>query len=678
MCGIVAAFYSDNVQPPSVEDLKSKLHAALEVIKYRGPDSNGTYVSPDARVGLGHVRLSIIDLETGQQPLSDEDDLIHCVVAGEIYDHDRIRAEMQSQGYSFKTKSDSELVVQLYKRDGFNCLFNLRGEFAFILYDVKRRLQFAARDRFGIKPLYYTVSNGAVMFGSEIKTFMGLGWKAEWDLDSIVQNGVFGDNRTVFKGVKKLAPGHFAICQASGEIQTQSYWDYTFPSPTAAPVSTLDEMIAGVRDRLVEAVNLRMRADVPWAVYLSGGIDSSAVAGIATHLLRKKNPDAKLTTFTLSYNEDPTTDETPMATRNAAHIGADMVVVPATEAALVGMFEESIWHSEIPCSTFHGAGKLLLSRAVRDAGFKVALSGEGSDESFGGYPWFPLDYLREPDATAASLGVPLPSEEERRAVAQAYAAATRVFELPSAARSAQKSDGPRSLLNISSHLFLAPVSAPLVAPAFTPASLAQTGVPNPIRTVEENVDARVRQNSVEGKWHSLNVSLYVVSKTFMSNIILNINGDLNDMAMSIESRPAFLDHHFVEYINSLPPSLKIRPVKAGDKWTLAEKWILREAVKEFVTEEMYLRKKVPFNPPPAPKGSPNELVPLQAHMKARITQENVEKLGFLSWPFVQTQLAAYLEAPMFLPQGIIDPRARVLMNVLSYIVLQEQFKVGMP
>ncbi|KAF7370868.1 Asparagine synthetase domain-containing protein [Mycena sanguinolenta] len=667
MCGIVSAFYPDNVQPPSVEDLKSKLHAALEVIKYRGPDSNGTYVSSDARVGLGHVRLSIIDLETGQQPLSDEDDLIHCVVAGEIYDHDRIRAEMQGQGYSFKTKSDSELVVQLYKRDGFNCLFNLRGEFAFILYDVKRKLQFAARDRFGIKPLYYTVSNGCVMFGSEIKTFMGLGWKAEWDLDSIVQNGVFGDARTVFKGVKKLPPGHYAICQASGEIQTRAYWDYNFPSPTAAPAATLEEMIAGVRDHLVEAVNLRMRADVPWAVYLSGGIDSSAVAGIATHLLRKKNPDAKLTTFTLSYNEDPTTDETPMATRNAAHIGADMVVVPATEAVLVSMFEESVWHSEIPCSTFHGAGKLLLSRAVRDAGFKVALSGEGSDESFGGYPWFPLDYLREEDKTAASLGVPLPSEEERRAVAQAYSAATR------------KSDGPRSLLNISSHLFLAPVSAPLVAPAFTPATLAQTGAPNPIGTVEENVDMRVRQNSVEGKWHSLNVSLYVVSKTFMSNIILNINGDLNDMAMSIESRPAFLDHHFVEYVNNLPPSLKIRPVQAGEpgKWTLAEKWILREAVKEFVTEEMYLRKKVPFNPPPAPKASsPNELVPLQAHMKARITQESVEKLGFLSWPFVQTQLAAYLEKPMFLPQGIIDPRARVLMNVLSYIVLQEQFKVG--
>ncbi|KAF7368151.1 putative asparagine synthase [Mycena venus] len=678
MCGIISTFYPDNVQAPSVENLKNGLEASLEIIKYRGPDSRGIYMSPDARVGLGHVRLSIIDLETGQQPLSDEEDLIHCVVAGEIYDHDRIRAEMQSQGYSFKSKSDSELVVQLYKRDGFNCLSHLRGEFVFILYDVKRRLQFVARDRFGIKPLYYTVSNGCIMFGSEIKTFMGLGWKAEWDLDSIVQNGIFGDDRTVFKGVKKLPPGHFAVCQASGSMQTQAYWDYTFPSPAAPPPATLDTMISTVRDRLVEAVSLRMRADVPWAVYLSGGIDSSAVAGIATQLLREKNPDAKLTTFTLAYTEDPTTDETPLAARTAAHIGADMITVPATEAALVGMFEESIWHSELPGSTFHGAGKLLLSKAVRDAGYKVALSGEGSDESFGGYPWFPLDYLREADPAAASLGLPLPSEAERRALAQGFSAATRMPDLPSNAQSLHKSDGPRSLINVSSHLFLAPVSAPLSVPAFSAESIARFGQPNPVRCVEEAIDARVRQNSIEGKWHSLNASLYVVSKTFLTNLILNINGDLNDMAQSIESRPAFLDHHFVEYVNSLPPSLKIRPIqeKESGRWNLAEKWILREAVKPFVTEEMYLRKKAPFNPPPSRRtAGTTDLLPLQVHLKARITQESVERIGFINWPFVQAQLSGYLEAPMYPPGGMIDPRARLLMTVLSYIVLQERFQV---
>ncbi|KAF8205844.1 asparagine synthase [Mycena galopus ATCC 62051] len=265
--------------------------------------------------------------------------------------------------------------------------------------------------------------------------------------------------------------------------------------------------------------------------------------------------------------EDPTTDETPQAARTAAHIGADMITVPATEAALVGMFEESIWHSELPGSTFHGAGKLFLSKAVRDGGYKVALSGEGSDESFGGYPWFPLDYLREADPAAASLGLALPSAAERwRRGARQGGRAAR-------------------------------------APQHHAETLARFGQPNPVRCVEQAIPTRVRQNSVEGKWHSLHVSLYVGSKTMMTNVILNINGDLNDMANSIESRPAFLDHHFVEYINSLPPSLKIRPIKGTGPggWSLAEKWILREAVKPFVTDEMYLRKKAPFNPPPAPR-----------------------------------------------------------------------------
>ncbi|KAK7048545.1 putative asparagine synthase [Favolaschia claudopus] len=679
MCGIVSTFYPDNVQAPTPDDLKKRLEAALENIKYRGPDSRGTYISPDARVGLGHVRLSIIDLETGQQPLSDEDDLIHCVVAGEIYDHDRIRAEMQEQGYSFKTKSDSELVVQLYKRDGYNCLFHLRGEFVFILYDVKRRLQFIARDRFGIKPLYYTNSNGCYMFGSEIKTFMGLGWKAEWDMESIIQNGIFGDDRTVFQGVKKLPPGYFAVIKASGEMQTQAYWDHTFPDPKAPPPGTLENMIETTRERLVDAVRLRMRADVPWAVYLSGGIDSSAVAGIATQLLREKNPDAKLTTFTLAYVEDPATDETPAATRTAAHLGAEMVVVPATEAALVEQFEESIWHSELPGSTFHGAGKLLLSNAVRKAGFKVALSGEGSDESFGGYPWFPPDLLREADPAAESLGIPLPSERERQMLLQGYSAMARMPVLPANAQSRPKSDGPRPLINISSHMFLAPASAPLSAPSLSPATLAKFGNPDPVRWFEEAVDARVRQKSIEGQWHSLNVALYCVSKTFMTNVILNINGDLNDMAQSIESRPAFLDHHFVEYINSLPPNLKIRPIKSDGPggWALGEKWILRQAVKPFVTEEMYLRKKAPFNPPPAPrpKGS-TDLLPLQKRLQERVTKEAVDRLGFFNWQFVQAQLEGYLADPTYPVQVLLDPRARLLMIVLSYITLQERFDVA--
>ncbi|KAJ6483943.1 putative asparagine synthase [Mycena sanguinolenta] len=680
MCGLTSAFYPDGVNPPSAEALQKNLDASLDIIEYRGPDSRGTYVSPDGRVGLGHVRLSIIDLETGLQPLSDEDNLIHCVVTGEIYDHDRIRAEMQSQGYSFKTKSDSELVVQLYKRDGFNLLFHLRGEFAFVLYDVKRRLLFAARDRFGIKPLYYTVSNGAIFFGSEMKTFMPLGWQAKWDIASIVNHGDFGDERTVFEGVKKLPAGYFAVCRASGGIETQSYWDLSYSHASASPSTSVDTMVQTIRDLLVESVRLRLRSDVPWAVYLSGGIDSSAVAGIATQLLREKNSNAKLTTFNLAFVESQASDESPLAERTAAHIGADLVKVEATEAKLVDVFEECVWHTETVSATFHDAGKFLLSKAVHDAGYKVALSGEGSDEVFGGYPWFPLDYLRDPDPAAAKLGINLPSEAERHALAKEYQAATGMKQLPPDALSLRKSDGPRHLLKISAHLSLESFVLQ-GAVLYRPGVVEAAGGFSITRCIEEGIDTRVRQNSLSGDWHSLNVSLYTTAKTLLGRTILNTMGDRSDMAHAVESRVTFLDHHLVEYVNSLPPSLKIRPVPGDQpgKWSLVEKWILREAVKPFVTEEIYLRKKNPFNPPPSgPPAVASDLLPLQAHLKARITQASVEQLGFIDWRFIKGLLADYLESPDFLPQGNldnIDPRARFLMTVLSYVVLQERFQV---
>ncbi|KAJ7633520.1 putative asparagine synthase [Mycena rosella] len=677
MCGLISAFYSDSVDPPSAHDLRNKLNASLELIKHRGPDSNGVYVSPDARVGLGHARLSIIDVSTGQQPLSDEDELVHCVVTGEIYDNERLRAELHSQGYSFKTQSDSELVVQLYKRDRFNLLLNLRGEFAFVLYDLKRRLLFAARDRFGIKPLYYTTFKGCIMFASEMKAFMGLGWQAQWDIDSIVHSGDFGGERTVFKGVQKLPPGYLAICRATGQIETRLYWDISFPAPTVVPGATIDDMISTVRDLLVESVRLRLRSDVPLAVYLSGGIDSSAVAGIATQLLREKDPAAKLTTFTLAYVDDPTTDESPLAAHAAARIGADIHLVSATEAALVDVLEQSIWHSEQPNVTFHAAGKMLLSKAVHEAGYKVVLSGEGSDEIFGGYSFFALDYLRDADPAGEALGIPLPSEAERLALSAKYAVGSGPLFASVGEKAAPKFNAPRPLLRTTSHI--APMSLLAKnADIFLSEVLEHTGGSDVVRCAEEGIEPIVRHNSVMGKWHSLNVSLYVITKTLLGRMILSTTGDRADMANSLESRPPFLDHHLVEYVQNLPPSLKIMPVHENEssEWTLVEKWILREAAKPFITEEVYHRKKVHFNPPPSgPPAVPNTLLPLQKHLKARITQEKVEHLGFIGWSGIKDQLEEYLESPTFPPHGGLDPRARILMIVLSYIVLQERFHV---
>ncbi|KAJ7056413.1 putative asparagine synthase [Mycena amicta] len=683
MCGLTAAFYPDVIAAPTPQELKNRLEQSCKTIQHRGPDSSGVYVSPDGRVGLGHVRLSIIDLATGQQPLSDEDGVVHCIVNGEIYDHERIRAEMQTQGYTFTTKSDSELVLQLYKRDGFNCLHDLRGEFAFVLYDSTRRLLFAARDRFGIKPLYYTIHDGCIMFASEIKAFMALGWTPEWDIESITQNGEIGDERTAFRGVQKLPAGYFAICHSSGPIKTEAYWDLDYAESNAlsGPTESVEEIISTVRKHLVDAVRVRLRSDVPLAAYLSGGIDSSAVVGIAAEILRETDPDAKLTSFTLAYVEDPTTDESPLAEHTAAHTGCHLVKVPATEALLVGVLEDTIWHAEQPLTTFHAPGKALLSKAVADAGFKVVLTGEGSDEIFGGYPWFPLDFLQAGDAAAAGLGIPLPTQEERAAMANAYGAMSCLPHRTKTDMAPEKKNAPRPMITTASHLAVGSLFfASLGAEVFTPAVIARFGVADLGRCVEEGLDARVREKSVTGRWHPLHVSQYVIAKTLLGRTLLSAIGDRADMMNSLESRIAFLDHHLVDYVNKLPPSLKIMPVLdtscGKPRYQLVEKWLLRQAAKPFISDAVYSRRKVPFNPPPAPENGPEaRLLPLQRHLQARLTQTTIEKLGFIRWAYIKEQLDAYLERPAFLPKGAFDPRARMLMWVLGLVVLQERFAV---
>ncbi|KAJ7443531.1 putative asparagine synthase [Mycena latifolia] len=676
MCGITSVFYSDAAQLSSSTTVASLLRASLNNIQHRGPDSSGTWVSSDSRVGLGHVRLSIIDLETGQQPLSDEEDLIHCIVTGEIYDHEHIRLELEAKGSVFKTKSDSELVVHLYKHDGLNLTSSLRGEFAFVLYDSKRQLLFAARDRFGIKPLYYTITEGRLLIASEMKAFLAFGWKAEWDVDSIVQNGDFSDDRTIFKGVNKLMAGHFLLFRPTGYLKIQSYWDIDYAASDAPNVDTIDEMISTIRGHLVEAVKLRLRSDVAVGVYLSGGIDSSAIAGIAMKILRERDPDAKLATFTLAFPDAGDIDEGPIAARTAAFIGADSHMVNPTEVDLVSALEPTMWHAEQPIFTFHGPGKYLLSKYVHAQGYKVVLSGEGSDEFFGGYPWFPVDYLRQPDLAGLALGLPLPSEGEREAMLRRLQTAT-MPTLALGQNSFTDSQLARKMLGgISTHrVYTAAVGAgPEI---YTTTILAATGGPDVTRAIAEGIDPRVREKAVSGQWHSFNVASYVTAKTLLQQSILNYIGERTEMAHSVEARPPFLDHHFIEYINTLPPSLKVKPVKEADgSWGFTDKWILRQAVKPYVTEELFLRRKLSYNAPPSRRDAKeSKLVPLQAHLKARITQSNVENLGFFEWSFVQHTLSSYLDQPTFPANGSLDSRAQLLLYVLSFIVLQEKFLV---
>ncbi|GME22605.1 asparagine synthase [Neofusicoccum parvum] len=277
MCGISCIVHQDDPSDIDRTKLSQELDASLEAIKHRGPDSRGQWISPDNRIALGHVRLAINDLApTGAQPFHDPTGSIHAVVNGELYDYAALRASIlrSSPSHAFRGHSDCELVTVLYRQHGLSFLSRLRGEFSLCLYDARAQLFVAARDRYGIKPLFWRVDRARrrLEVAAEAKAWLPFGWAPEWDVRSLLEAGWNHDQRTLFAGVTKERP----------------YWDIEYPDKRVLEPRSEQEMIEGVRERLLDAVRVRLRADVPVGIYLSGGIDSSVIAGIVTHLVKER------------------------------------------------------------------------------------------------------------------------------------------------------------------------------------------------------------------------------------------------------------------------------------------------------------------------------------------------------------------------------------------------------
>jgi asparagine synthase (glutamine-hydrolysing) len=384
MCGIVAALSERGPVDAAALD------AATRRLHHRGPDAQRCWIAPHGRVGLGHARLSIIDLATGDQPIANEDERLHIVANGEFYDYERIQRDLERRGHRLRTRSDSEVALHLYEDFGTRCLHELRGEFAFVIWDEPNRTLFAARDRFGIKPLFYAVRGGTLMLASEAKALFAAGVPARWDHASFKQAAsllVPHQDRTLFAGVSQVPPGHYLLA-TPGHLQILPYWDFEYPRSDRARAARSDEEYAGAfRHALAEAVRLRLRADVPVGCYLSGGIDSCAVLGLA---MRERSDPIRAFTLTFDRAEY---DESAIAKEMASRAGAEFNPIPIRQADLADHFADAIWHSEAMCINAHGVAKYLLSRAVRDAGYKVVLTGEGSDEILGGYPHFRRDML---------------------------------------------------------------------------------------------------------------------------------------------------------------------------------------------------------------------------------------------------------------------------------------------
>ena len=578
MCGLVSFF--SNSGPVSAQALAH----ATAALHHRGPDGQRVWIAPHRRVGMGHARLSIIDLVTGDQPLANEDEQIHAVVNGEFYDHERIQRELERRGHRLRTRSDSEILLHLYEELGTHCLRELRGEFAFVLWDERTGLLFAARDRFGIKPLFYAQVGDTLMIASEAKALFAAGLPARWDHESVFQDlCVIADgDRTLFQGVYQVPPGHYLLATRQ-RTQVVPYWDLSYPTADhPAPVRSEAEHVERMREGLRESIRLRLRADVPVGVYLSGGLDSCSILGIASALHERP-----LEAFTIAF-EEGVFDEGPIAEEMAAHAGANFHVFRMPEDLLADHFADAVWQCETITFNANFVAKYLLSRKVRDFGFKVVLTGEGSDEMLGGYPFFRQDMLQyntpdaEPETTAAL-------------VAELRAANRHLGAFAGPSGEGLPTDSVRRVLGyVPTWMANSSIRARRMQSLFSPAFADEFSGRDPYQVFLNRIDLP------EGAPRDpLNQSMWLWLKAVFPNKLLNFLGDRMEMAHSIEGRTPFLDHHLAELVCQMPVSMKVHG--------MTEKYVLREAARPFLTDTVYKRQKHPFMAPPELKGRLREL-----------------------------------------------------------------------
>jgi len=638
MCGIVAFFSrKDPVSPSAMQTATRRLH-------HRGPDGQRHWISSDGRVALGHARLSIIDLRTGDQPIASEDKRKHIIVNGEFYDYESVQKELERSGHHLRTRSDSEIALHLYEDLGIQCLHQLRGEFAFVLWDENHRTLFAARDRFGIKPLFYAIHNHTLYLASEVKALFAAGVPARWDAEAVAQATEFGGHqmRTLFEGVFQVPPGHYLLA-TDKHIELNQYWDFNYSLRDSAPLHRSSaEYAAEFRHVLEEAVRLRLRADVPVGCYLSGGLDSCSVLGLAA-----KHRSVPIRAFTLTF-DSPDYDEEKEAKEMALKVGAEFFPIPMRQDDLADNFADAIQQSETFCFNAHGVAKYLLSRAVRDAGYKVVITGEGSDEILGGYAHFRRDMLLyNRDGQDADEAAALLQDLER------LNPVSRGLLLPHG--TAKPLDNVKRTLGfVPSWIETFSARAAKMEPLWAPDFAATFGFRESYHSLLSGIDIR---GQLRGR-DPVHQSLYLWSKTLLPGYILNMLGDRMEMAHSVEGRVPFLDHYVVELLCSQPVHQKIHG--------MTEKHVLREAVRDVITETVYKRQKHPFLSPPATLNPTEKL--------SALVNDTLRGRALASVPFFdQKKVIALLDS---LP--VMDEDARVandptLMILVSACILQERF-----
>ena len=569
MCGICGVALSSR---SGAEVQRSTIERMRDVTTHRGPDGAGMFVK--GRIGLGHRRLSIVDPEAGQQPMASDDSAIQIVYNGEVYNHPEISRRLEAEGHHYHTHCDTESVLKLYEEHGPRTPAHLRGMFAFAIWDERREALFIARDRFGVKPLYYAVTDdGSLYFGSEIKSILASG-VVESRLDEtalpeyLSSHSTFGAG-TMFAGIRRLEPGH-TLTWRDGEITIEKYWDLSFKHEGE---DTRDEsaIIAEYDELFREAVRMRLMADVPLGAFLSGGIDSAAITAVMSTLM-----DEPVRTFSVAFSEREANElEYARLVVNQFKTEHREVIVSAAE--FWDVLPQMIWHEDEPIAHPSSIPLYFVSRLASEH-VKVVLTGEGSDEVLGGYNRY----------RATMYNMRFGSVYERYVSGGGRAVVRNTIEaLPRSSRVRQKL--ARTFLTLPADITalymdnFAVFSRQRLDELWSPEARERLGALSPYATAEryyESSDAHTMLNKL----------LYVDTKTYLHELLMK--QDQMSMAASIESRVPFLDHELVEFAARMPESMKVRG--------MTTKYVLRKIMTGVLPPEILTRRKMGF---PVPVGA---------------------------------------------------------------------------
>ncbi len=562
MCGIAGVFYADH----SREVEPATLAAMSGAIAHRGPDGDGTYRAPG--VGLVHRRLSIIDLAGGRQPLANEDGRIRVVFNGEIYNYRELRRELEAKGHHFATSSDTEVLVHLYEEFGQRLVERLRGMFAFALWDGPRRRLLLARDRLGIKPLYFRREAGRLLFASELKAIVAAG-EVPRDLDvaaleDYLMLGVVAGTRTIFRGIEKLAPGHTLSIDADHwNTSPRCYWRLQFAPDESR---SLDDWQAAVRAKLDETVERHLIADVPVGAFLSGGIDSSVVTALAAGKLREP-----IQTFSIGFREDAF-NELPDARQTAGRYGTQHTeeIVTADAAELL---DDLCWFYDEPFADSSAIPTMLVSRLAAQH-VKVVLSGDGGDEAFGGYTRYPHDL------TEAAIRRRLPAWVRHTLLAPLGRAWPKADWMPRFLRA------KTTLTNLAADESAAYANTLSICRPPLRRQLLAADVARSLNGHQSEQLVRDAYSHQPGDPLSRMFAADVA--TLLPDDFL-VKVDRASMAYGLEVRPPLLDHELLELAATIPSNLKIRGGQT--------KWILKQACRDLLPADLLTRKKRGFEIP---------------------------------------------------------------------------------